>query len=57
MEKYSVKQTGTPDDKQVGEKVSGSPKCPICGREATKRGNAWFCPEHGTAPWEKKDDK
>jgi len=51
MEKNSVKQpvNNTPR----GEKTSSEPdKCPICGKDAVKRGRVLACPEHGTEPWE-----
>lgn len=55
MEKFSVSQNNTPDDPKQ-KQSGGGPKCPICGSVAEKRGNAWFCPIHGTKPWEGKHE-
>ena len=49
MEKNSVKQTSR------GTKTSSptdTPKCPLCGKPATRSGQVLKCPEHGSEPWE-----
>lgn len=48
MEKYSVSQ----DPERTKTSEAGPPRCPICGRQAERKGNVLSCPEHGTAPWE-----
>ncbi len=50
MEKYGVDE-GVEQD--VLEKAA-SQGCPECGAKCEKHGNTLVCPNHGTAPFEKK---
>ena len=53
MEKYAVVE---PDKKQQDSKTkeaSAEPKaCPLCGSRLTKISAGFYCPEHGTLPFE-----
>jgi hypothetical protein len=49
MEKYGVDERAEALEKRAGE------GCPECGRAPERHGRVLVCPEHGSAPFEKKD--
>jgi len=54
MEKHGNVQT--PLD-ELEKSASGKPLCPICGAECEVHGQVVICPNHGTAPFEKKPEE
>lgn len=53
MEKYSVAQATPPVTKTSDARVHTVMLCPVCRTEAQTKGTGvWWCPVHGTRPWE-----
>lgn len=56
MEKYAVDENKEKKANE-GPKDGEGPRCPICNKGLEQHGNVQLCPEHGSEPFEEKEDE
>ena len=52
MEKYGVEEKPADGSKTASE----DSKCPECDKPVEKHGSVTLCPDHGSEPFEKKEE-